>query len=206
MKKILNLFIILFLLSIFLMGCISDESTIQNQDNVNHFDKEIEQEINQLKNEIVQLKNKINEKDKQLLKLEEQIHTKNTQNDWSQTLNSRRIDMLSQIVMNQKIVTVRQAIIKDVNSNGEDVGITLDCAQLIHDENAPNGIRVKNENEETVKIRINKNLANLYILKKPHQISSSNFQNLKDHIQDFRLFSLYFVEDELVLIKEEQLP
>lgn len=209
MKKTL----ILILLFIFLMGCTnhaekvsSDPNNAQIIDQLNQMKEEFQKELEVVNNELAHLSAKLESKDKEIQMLKEKVEFNNPfSNSYVKELNDN-IRIIDQIVTNFPELTVRQGYINGVIGEGSDLYFKIDFAMMVHnDGSSPNNFHIENEKEEYVKVKAVQDVE-MYTIDGviPYFVSLDKFE--KDIKEYKRLFNLYFVNDKLVLVKEQYLP
>ncbi|MBO8157211.1 MAG: hypothetical protein H0Z32_12185 [Bacillaceae bacterium] len=205
MKKWLSIGLTVF----FLFGCSSDDErkTQSDLDQVNQLLEQIQNVEEEFTVEISKLKEEIEEKDQQIEELKDTLERYNpVKNEYVQNLR-KQVDMVSQKVRYLPDIVHRQAYIREVTTGKSGIIFMMDYAQMVQDETAPNHFKIVNDQEHYEKVSAHPGVE-LYLLNGavPEYANLDTFQSEIGNSSHKRLFNLYFVGGDLVLVVEQYIP
>lgn len=121
-----------------------------------------------------------------------------------------RTNMLFHLIETLPSVTVKEGYIVDYTNENDNQYFIIDYAELLDDEEAPNGFRIDNETVENNKVIITENLE-LYIgehASDPNFPSKVEWEPKEMDLEDIKqgFYKFYFIEDELIMVLRTYIP
>jgi chromosome segregation ATPase len=189
--------LVAFCMSIILLGCENERTTSSEVDN----DYELQQLKKELMEEITKLEIKLSDRDRSIKELNEELEA--LKNDHSQLIDEVRniAYMNDHLIKNLQNIVRKQGYVTDFNETSN--YIIVDYAEMVNDEDAPNGFHLKNIKTEADKLIVPDDLA-VYLLEGA-TIRYSSIEEMRNSSYP-RLYNFYFVDQKLTLIVEQYLP
>jgi len=189
-------FIYLALFILLVVGCTKEE--IDEPTSANDDFEELEIQVSQLNEKLVENEKKIEEL---TASLEQENYDE--MDAYNELLT--RIYILESLMPHIPNLETRFGYINSVNLDGASSSVEIQFADMKQDDGAPNGFIIEEKEVSTVTLDPN---ASFFILIEGVKISNvATIEELENAVNEYnRLFKIYMVNDEVVMLTEQYIP
>ena len=182
-------------LGLLLVGCTKEEDLTENITS---------KEIENMEERISQLTKKLNESENQISELQDLFEqNSNSNSDAYNELNSKTY-MLENLVSKLPNIQTKQGYINSITIDGTNIVMEVKFATKLEDKDAPNGFVIEEKDTSNVKVD---NSASFFVLEGTKINNIVSIEEFKAIVGEYnRLFNLYIVNNQVVMVEEQYLP